>query len=64
MARKYTIQCNYNASIIVDVNVPDNVPNNEAEGKALEMARDIAEDADIREFTIGTERESQILRQS
>lgn len=58
--RKYTIQLNYNASIIVDVEV-ENTPN--AEGDALEMARNIAEDADIREFTIGAERESQILRQ-
>ena len=61
--RKYTIQLNYNASYIAEVNVPDDVPSNEAEGKALEMARDIAEDADIREFTICGERESQILRQ-
>ena len=63
MGKKYTIQLNYNASIVVDVNVPDEVPGNEAEGKALEMARDIAEDADIREYTISGERESQILRQ-
>ena len=58
--KKYTIQLNYNASIIVDVEV-ENTPN--AEGEALEKARNIAEDADIREFTIGNERESQILRQ-
>ncbi len=60
MMKKYTIQLNYNASIIVDVEV-ENTPN--AEGEALEKARNIAEDADIREFTIGNERESQILRQ-
>lgn len=60
MMKKYTIQLNYNASIIVDVEV-ENTPN--AEGDALEKARNIAEDADIREFTIGSERESQILRQ-
>jgi hypothetical protein len=60
MSKKYTIKLNYNASIIVDVEV-DETPD--AEGKALEKARDIAEDADIREFTIGTERESEILRQ-
>lgn len=60
MMKKYTIQLNYNASIIVDVEV-ENTPN--AEGEALEKARNIAEDADIREFTIGSERESQILRQ-
>ena len=58
--KKYTIQLNYNASIVVDVEV-ENTPN--AEGDALEKARNIAEDADIREFTIGNERESQILRQ-
>lgn len=64
MMKKYTIQLNYNASIIVDVEVevdPNNPQN--AEGDALEKARNIAEDADIREFTIGNERESQILRQ-
>ena len=61
MAKKYTIQLNYNASIIVDVTVDGNSQN--AEGEALEKARNIAEDADIREFTIGNERESQILRQ-
>lgn len=54
--RKYTIQLNYNASIVVDVNA-------ENEGEALDKARDIAEDADIRQFTIGGERESQIIRQ-
>ena len=54
--RKYTIQCNYNASIIVEVNAND-------EGEALDKARDIAEDADIKQFTIGSEGESQILRQ-
>lgn len=58
--KKYTIQLNYNASIVVDVEV-ENTPH--AEGEALEKARNIAEDADIREFTIGSERESQILRQ-
>ncbi len=64
MMKKYTIQLNYNASIIVDVEgeVDPNNPQN-AEGDALEKARNIAEDADIREFTIGNERESQILRQ-
>jgi len=56
MARKYTVQLNYNASIIVETTGND-------EGEALENARNIAEDADIREFTIGNERESQILRQ-
>lgn len=58
--KKYTVQLNYKASIIVDVEV-ENSPN--AEGDALEKARNVAEDADIREFTIGNELESQILRQ-
>lgn len=53
--RKYTIQMNYNASIIVDVMAED-------EGQALDRARDKAEDADIREFTICNEGESKILR--
>jgi hypothetical protein len=54
--RKYTIQMNYNASIIVDVIAED-------EGEALDKARDKAEDADIRQFVIGSENESKILRQ-
>jgi hypothetical protein len=57
--RKYTIQLNYNASIIVEVEVED---GNDAEGRALDKARDKAEDADIRQFTIGSENESKILR--
>lgn len=60
MKKKYTVQLNFKASIIVDVEV-ENSPN--AEGDALEKARNVAEDADIREFTIGNELESQILRQ-
>lgn len=51
---KYTIQMNYNASIIVEV-LADN------EGEALDKARDKAEDADIRQFTIGSENESRII---
>jgi len=58
--RNYTVQLNFNASILVDVTADDNDPM--VEGKVLEMARDIAEDADINEFTIGSERESQIIR--
>lgn len=54
--RKYTIQCNYNASIVVDVMAED-------EGQALDKARDRAEEADIRDFAINGERESVILRQ-
>lgn len=52
---KYTIQMNYNASIVVEVMAND-------EGQALDLARDKAEDADIRQFTIGNESESRILR--
>lgn len=52
---KYTIQMNYNASIVVEVYADD-------EGQALDKARDKAEDADIRQFTIGNENESRILR--
>ena len=52
---KYAIQMNYNASIIVEVLAND-------EGEALDKARDKAEDADIRQFTIGNENESKILR--
>ena len=47
---------NYNASIIVDVTGND-------EGEAVDNARNLAEEADIKEFTICGERESQILRQ-
>jgi hypothetical protein len=56
---KYTIQMNYNASIIVEVEVED---GQDAEGRALDLARDMAEDADIRQFTLGSENESKILR--
>ena len=52
---KYTIQMNYNASIVVEVLAND-------EGEALDKARDKAEDADIRQFTLGNEQESRILR--
>lgn len=52
----YTIQLNYNASIAVDVEAND-------EGEAYAKAREIAEEADMKEFTICGERESQIIRQ-
>ena len=52
---KYTIQMNYNASIIVEVTAND-------EGEALDKARDKAEDADIRQFSLCNEQESRILR--
>ena len=54
MANKYKIQYNYNASIIVEVEGKD-------EGEALENGRNIAEEADIKQFTICGEREAQIL---
>ena len=50
----YKIECNYNASIIANVEAND-------EGDPLDKARDYAEDADIRQFTIGSERESRVL---
>ena len=56
MAKGYTIQLNYNATITVNVEGKFN-----DEGEALNKAREIAEDADINEFTIGEERESKIL---
>ena len=56
MANKYTIEFNYNASIVVDVEGEFH-----DEGEALLKAREIAEDAYINEFTIGEERESRIL---
>ena len=56
MARRYTIEFNYNASIVVDVEGEFH-----DEGEALDKAREISEDADINEFTIGEERESKIL---
>jgi hypothetical protein len=51
---KYTIQYNYNASIVVDVDAKE-------EGEALEKGRNIAEEADIKQFTICGEREAQIV---
>ena len=51
---KFRIQYNFTASIVVDVDAKD-------EGEALEKGRRIAEDADIKQFTICGERESQIL---
>jgi hypothetical protein len=54
MEKKYVIECNYNASIITEVMAED-------EGEALDKARDFAEDADIRQFTIGSENETRII---
>ena len=50
----YTIQYNFNASITVEVEAND-------EGEALEKGRNIAEEADIKQFTICGEREAQIV---
>ena len=51
---RYTIQYNFNASIVVEVEGKD-------EGEALENGRNIAEEADIKQFTICGEREAQIV---
>jgi len=51
---KFKVQCNFNASIVVEVDAKD-------EGEALDMARNMAEEADVKEFVICGERESQIL---
>lgn len=51
---KYKIQYNFNASIVVEVEGKD-------EGDALEKGRNIAEEADVKQFTICGEREAQIL---
>jgi hypothetical protein len=51
---RYSIQYNFNASIVVDVDAKD-------EGEALEKGRNIAEEADIKQFTICGEREAQIV---
>lgn len=50
----FTIQCNFNASYTTEVDAKD-------EGEALEKARNKAEEADLKEFVICGERESQIL---
>lgn len=51
---KYKIRFNYNASIIREVEAND-------EGEALEKGRNLAEEADIKEFTIFGEREAEII---
>jgi hypothetical protein len=55
---QYTIELNYVASIKVTVN-----GDFRDEGEALDKARDMAEDADMNEFTIGNELESRIIEQ-
>lgn len=59
MARRYTIQLNYLATINVTVEGDFN-----DEGEALSKAREIAEDADINQFSLGEEKESRILSAS
>jgi hypothetical protein len=51
---KFRIQLNYNASYVTEVDAKD-------EGEALDKARNRAEEADVKEFVICGERESQIL---
>lgn len=51
---KYTIEINYNASIIFDVDAKD-------EGEALDKARNLAEESDITDFTLTHENESRVL---
>jgi hypothetical protein len=53
MAR-YTIELNYTARIVRTVEASD-------EGDALEKARNLAEDADMNEFTLCEEQTSNIL---
>ena len=56
---QYTIKLNYNASYTVTVE-----GNFRNEGDALDAARNMAEDADMSEFNIEDEKESQILEVS
>lgn len=51
---KYTIEMTYLTTMQVVVNANH-------EGEALDKARDIAEEADINEFSLGEEREAQIV---
>lgn len=55
---QYTIELNYVASIRVTVS-----GEFKDEGEALDKARNVAEDADMNEFTLGNELESRILEQ-
>jgi hypothetical protein len=52
---KCTVQINYKASIVFDVEGED-------EGAVLQKARELAEEADANDFSFGEELESQILR--
>jgi hypothetical protein len=53
---KYTIKLNYTATYITTVE-----GDFRNEGDALDAAREQAEDADMNEFVIGDEQQSQIL---
>lgn len=54
---KYTVELNYKTSIMVTVEAKE-------EGEALDKARNIAEEADMREFIIQDELESRIISNS
>lgn len=51
---KYKIELNYISKFIADIEADD-------EGSALEKARNMAEDADMSEFTLADEREARVL---
>lgn len=53
----YTIELNYNARIIQSVEA-----NNE--GEALEKARNLAEEADMKDFILTNENESRVIGQN
>ena len=50
----FTIKLNYKASVVFEVEADD-------EGKALDKARNLAEDADIDQFSVGEELDSEII---
>ena len=50
----YTIELNYNARIVVNVDAND-------EGDAYEKARNFAEEADMSDFVLTEEKESRVL---
>ena len=52
----YTIELNYNARIVKSVEADD-------EGEALEKARLLAEDADMKEYNLTEEKTSRIIEQ-
>lgn len=52
----YTIELNYNARIVQSVEA-------ENEGDALEKARNLAEEADMKDFVLVSENESRIISQ-